>query len=649
MMEWSLTAEYLAIIAAVVITVNFYEGKYVPTPKRRLLEAGLLLALFYILLDVICVNLVTAVSGFLLKLACFLNILYFITGIWLSFLTGLYVFELLLEHVYDKSCEKKAHIGLFLLTGGYTLLVLTNPLHNLVFGYDGQGNYRRGPLGYAGYAVVALELAMMLKCWYMNRRSISRDVTGVIILLPCTLTVLIGLQVLNPQLILNGAIVIFTLLILFINFQGMKGEQDNLTKAGSRKSLYGELKLRLGSGQHFQVILVTLQNFAAVNQNFGYSRGDEFLYAVADWLDNFGEDSRAFRFGSVCFALLCPHDSREREQENLERIQKKFMRNWKLGEIECILTANIGSLIYEDQKWEATQVVELLAQLQEEIRKPDAAGPVCCGNEMVEVLERKKYLTALMREAIAEDRFRIWYQPVFDCGQKKFTSAEALVRLADYDGQLISPAEFIPLAEENGMIVDISWLILEKVCRFLGENRELPVKSLSVNFSMQQFMDPMILHKVEACMERYGVTPDKLKLEITERVFLYDQEYMRRIMGGFTARGVGFYLDDFGTGYSNFASVMHLPFECIKLDRSLFGEVGKSGKDDLIIRTMSGMFHEIGMDVIAEGIETKEQLDAIMDFGLNRVQGFIYSRLVPEEKLARLLEKNPCNVKTVML
>lgn len=642
MTELSLAAEYIAIILAVIITTNFYEGKYVPTPRRKLFEAGLLMALLYILLDVLCVNLEASGVSLPVIPMYILNMVYFMAGIWLSFVVGLYVFSLLLEHVYDKSCERRAHVGLLILTITYTLFTLGNPFHHLMFHYDEQGVFCDGPLVHVGYAVLLAELVMMLLCYRKNKKSISKDLQTVMILLTAAVLVLFTIQLFNQQIILNGTIAVLVLLILFTNFQGMKGEQDNLTKLGSRKCLFEELKLRLSGGQHFQLILVMLQNFTAVNQYFGYSKGDEFLYAVADWLDDFEKGSKAFRFSGVCFAIFCPYGSQEEAEKKVGKVKERFTLPWKLGEMECVLDVGLGSLLYTGQEWKATQVVELLAQMQEEV-KTVGNGQICYGNELVELLERRKYLSGLLRDAAKEDRFQIWYQPVFDCARNRFTTAEALVRLVDYDDGLISPAEFIPLAEKNGMIVEISWIILDKVCRFLGENKELPIDSISVNFSMQQFMDPQIYDRIESCLKKYGVAPGRIKVEITERVFLYDQEYMCRLMDEMTQKGIGFYLDDFGTGYSNLASVMHMPFECIKLDKSLFDRVGENRKDELIVRTMTGLFGKMGMSVIAEGIETDNQLAVIRRFSLNRVQGYVYARPMPEERFMDFLRNNSCN------
>lgn len=157
---------------------------------------------------------------------------------------------------------------------------------------------------------------------------------------------------------------------------------------------------------------------------------------------------------------------------------------------------------------------------------------------------------------------------MFNLKTSRFSSAEALRRLRDYDGEPVSPSEFIPLAEETGLIDDLSWIVLEEICMLFGQRRG-KIDSVSINLSMQQFEDRNLSGRIHECLKRSGLSPDKLKIEVTERVLLQDMDYMKMIMEEMTGEGFGFYLDDFGTGYSNISCALSLPLEYTKLDRSL--------------------------------------------------------------------------------
>ena len=157
---------------------------------------------------------------------------------------------------------------------------------------------------------------------------------------------------------------------------------------------------------------------------------------------------------------------------------------------------------------------------------------------------------------------------MFNLKTSRFSSAEALRRLRDYDGEPVSPSEFIPLAEETGLIDDLSWIVLEEICMLFGQSRG-KIDSVSINLSMRQFEDRSLSGRIHECLKRSGLSPDKLKIEVTERVLLQDMDYMKMIMEEMTGEGFGFYLDDFGTGYSNISCALALPLEYAKLDRSL--------------------------------------------------------------------------------
>lgn len=181
------------------------------------------------------------------------------------------------------------------------------------------------------------------------------------------------------------------------------------------------------------------------------------------------------------------------------------------------------------------------------------------------------------------------------------------------------------------MIDDLSWIVLEEVCELLEKNPESQVKSISINLSMQQFADAGLEKRILDCLKRHHLKPDRLKIEVTERVLLQDMSYMKNVMYNMNRAGIGFYLDDFGTGYSNLASVLEFPFECVKLDRSLL--IGFPGNPDseMLVKTLIELFHSMGEKVIVEGVEDAAQAELIKGMGADRIQGYYYSKPLPEE------------------
>lgn len=638
METWSLVAEFLAFIIIITIGLYFYQGNRILDVKRNIFGISLQLAAGSILLNAVCVFTIAHYASVPHWLNVFLNSGYFLLSVWMCSILALYLFELILEHVYCNVCRNRAYIGLSLLTGGYTLLVITNVWNQSLFWFDEAGIYHKGPLNLIGYGVLFIELAMVVICYINNRKSISKDVRQVIQSIPFVLALLMAFQYAYPDILFNGTMIAFVELILFVNFQNHRSDENSLAGLGNRKNFYEELSLCLSGNQRIQVIMVALKDFMLINQKYGYQQGDVALSEIACWLKEFQRESRAFRFGNVTFALLCGYETPEQAEQNLQRIQTRFADYWQLEEACTVVPACFAELVYEQQKWDATEMVELLVYMVERAKQSDTCV-LHFGDGIIQDLQHKKEMILLLRDAIANRKFQVWYQPVYDVKQQGFFSAEALLRLRDDKGNMVSPAEFIPLAEEEGLIDDISWIVLEEICRFLGAHKELPLQSISMNLSMQQFVNESLCDLIKNNLSRYQVPVSKLKLEITERVILYDQAYMRQMMQEMTAQGIGFYLDDFGTGYSNFSTVMHLPFECIKLDRSLFSELLTNAKDRLIVQTMMKLFHGLGMEVVSEGIETQEQLDLIRDLGTDRVQGYFYTRPMCEEDLLHFYQK----------
>lgn len=165
------------------------------------------------------------------------------------------------------------------------------------------------------------------------------------------------------------------------------------------------------------------------------------------------------------------------------------------------------------------------------------------------------------------------------------------------------------------------------------------IDSISINLSMQQFEDRNLSGRINACLKRSGLSPDKLKIEVTERVLLQDMDYMRMIMEEMTGEGFGFYLDDFGTGYSNISCALSLPFEYIKLDRSLLVRLPGDTKVQVFVRSMIETFHAMGQKIVAEGVEKEEQIEILRQFGVDCVQGYYYGRPMPEDEFKDIIAK----------
>ena len=262
---------------------------------------------------------------------------------------------------------------------------------------------------------------------------------------------------------------------------------------------------------------------------------------------------------------------------------------------------------------------------------------------LVDRLREQNRIKDLIDDALANDHIEVFYQPIYDVKNDCFPVAEALARIRKSDGEIVPPGEFIPLAEENGQIIPIGTRVFDKVCRFIssGEAGKLGLKFIEVNLSAAQFdlENPALF--VLKYTEKYNIDPGMINLEITETAAAKNRDIMLMNIQKLSEKGVTFSLDDFGTGRSNLDYFVNMPVRNIKFDYSFTQGYFNNEKTRHVLSGMADIFHKMDMHIVSEGIETEEQMEAMKDIGVEYIQGFYYSRPLPEtEFLEFLAEKN---------
>lgn len=639
MSHWSLVPEFISLLFIIVIMLFFYDKHRVRTFRRSLFWGCLWTSIISILLNVAGAYLIAYPHLVSLEFNTLINTLYFWSTVLMCSVVAMYLFHKMLEYVYDKHCLKRAFIGLSSVVAMYTLLAIWNLKSGVLFYFDSAGVYHRGIYNRIGYLGLLIEVFMLVMCYIRNRRSISKKILRVIqIVIPIAL-ILAGLQVtVLRALYLNGTIIALVNLVIFINFQSHPIEADSLTGLGNRKSFLDEIKLRTAGHQQYQIICISLNNFGMITRKLGYSVGDGILHEVAQFFSSLHPEGRAYRITSVSFAVLLPLQHVAEQEVAIEKIQNRFEKTWQVGRASCTLPFHGASLLYQLQPWTAEQVMVYLEYTLAQAK--NAEKQMLLFDDQIEKrYQRREHLIHTMQRAIADRRFQVYYQPVYNCKTRLFDTAEALVRLTDYNGDPLSPGEFIPLAEETRMIDDISWIVIEKVCALMGEDGVPGLKQISINLSVQQFMQKDLVERIETLMKRYHTPAEALRFEITESAILDDETLVRNVMEQMKAHGFTFYLDDFGTGYSNFSRVQELPFEVIKLDRSLLLQHPSCAGAQALPDVLLPYFHSLGHIVVAEGVETTEQMDWMMRIGVDRIQGFYFARPMTEENLRALFHE----------
>lgn len=261
-----------------------------------------------------------------------------------------------------------------------------------------------------------------------------------------------------------------------------------------------------------------------------------------------------------------------------------------------------------------------------------------------ELLKRLHYgmmhdMDAIIEAALSGNRFEVYYQPIYSVEEKKFHSAEALIRLKDEKYGFISPEIFIPVAEKSGAIHKIGDFVLEQVCAFIAsdEYKKLGLSYIEVNLSVVQCMQPKLANHIMDILTRYGVRPEQLNLEITETAASISQQALEDNIEDLTNMGMKFSLDDFGTGYSNMQRIVKLPFNIIKLDRT-FTELYDNPKLGIVLMNTINMIKAMEMKIVVEGVETAEMLKLFSDLECEYIQGYYFSKPIPRSEFVKFIQ-----------
>ncbi len=416
-------------------------------------------------------------------------------------------------------------------------------------------------------------------------------------------------------------------------------EYDTLTDLPNRNLFQRTLTeaLETATTDQLAIFCLDLDGFKAVNDMFGHAVGDELLEQVARRLECcVGDQGMVARLGGDEFAIL----QRGREQPNGANalaliVTEALNAPYDLAGNQAVVGASIGIAISPD---DASLSDELLKCADMALYGAKADGRGACRffePEMNAKVKARRRLEVDLRAAIAEKQFEMFYQPIVSVSSNEVNAFEALIRWRHPDRGMVSPAEFISVAEETGLIIPLGEWILRQVCAdALSWPRHIRV---AINLSPVQFRSLDLVQTVFSALAATHLEPDRLELEITETALLHDNEAVLEKLHQLKSYGVQISMDDFGTGYSSLSYLRSFPFDKIKIDQSFVRELGKREDSLAIIRAVVGLGRNLGMTTTAEGVETNDQLRVLTQEHCDEAQGYLFSPAVPLKETHRLL------------
>jgi diguanylate cyclase (GGDEF)-like protein len=422
---------------------------------------------------------------------------------------------------------------------------------------------------------------------------------------------------------------------------------DPLTGLPNRALALDRLDLALArrkrEGIEVAMLMLDLDRFKIINDSLGHAAGDELLLALASRLQGAVRPSDTVaRLSGDEFVVVCERPAGVRHVVALaERIANAVSRPFALASGEHFLTASIGIAMAERA---ADTSASLLRDADAAMYRAKQRGPgryeLFDATVRAQVLARLRTETEL-RQAIDQDRLRVHYQPIVALATGQPVAMEALVRWEHPERGLVAPLDFVSIAEETGLIIELGRHVLEVACEqgAAWQQRHDPRLQMFVNVSGCQLANPRFPTEVDDIANRSGMMPGTLGLEVTESVLVDETATSMTVLGNLEARGVRLVLDDFGTGYSSLSYLRRFPLDGVKVDRSFTDGLGSSPQDVAIMKAIVEMCRVLGLAVIAEGIESETQLQQLRTLGCEQVQGYLVCRPLPADAITEFLDR----------
>ena len=432
-----------------------------------------------------------------------------------------------------------------------------------------------------------------------------------------------------------------------INFQA---HHDLLTNLPNRALLRDRLGLAISQAKREQemlaVMFLDLDRFKNINDSLGHVIGDELLQQVSTRLKScIREGDTLARFGGDEFTLLLPKigNGKEDISKIAQKINEVLKGPFIINGNELYVSASIGISIFPRDGKDMDTLIKHADIAMYHVKDTGKNSFKFYSTDMTTPYFQNLSLETGIHKALENNEFQLVYQPQINIKSGEIVGVEALLRWHHPAHGLITPAEFIPFAEETGMIVEVGHWVLSNACAELKRWRDagLPEIRMSINMSARQLADKNVIKHVSNVLRDYGIPGHCLEIEITENTIMSDMDSIIHKLKNISKRGVYIAIDDFGTGYSSLSYLHKLPIHTLKIDRTFIKEVNMKHTGKSIINTIVAMGKGLNLNVIAEGVETQQQLDYLQEIDCNEAQGFLFCKPLPGDVISQLLLQEP--------
>ncbi|MEG1291267.1 MAG: EAL domain-containing protein [Lachnospiraceae bacterium] len=638
-MNWLIHYDVAAIIICLLLLIVFMCYRSFPTIQTKLYNILLLVSLISIILDLCTVFSISYWEQCPLALNYFLNICYLLTFNCIPLLYCCFIQSLIRK---KRSLRRLPYIFFFLPYMVSALLIITTPVSHLIFYFAKDTGYAHQPLFFLLYFNSVLYLMISLKTAFQYRKHLNFIQQVSVCFYTISSTSVVIIQFFLSNYLLTGFAIAVSLFFIYLTLQNPLEFNDSITNLFNRSAFVKMTGEYIDAQKPFKVLAIQISGLKFISEKFGVRNGYSLIKEVADYLHALLPNYYIFHISMGQFTILLP--STQDETITTNAILSRFEQPFFLNHMEVTLWSYLCCFSYPENVKKLNEVLDTIDYSLITAQNQKRNSLVYGSDEMLAKKNRECAIVQILEHAITNQSFEVYYQPIYSVSQQAFTSAEALVRLKDKELGYIPPDEFIPIAEQNGLIIKLGEIVFHKVCAFIQKhqlwNCELELFRVNVNLSVIQCMQEDLACVLLQIIDFYHIPYASISLEITETVAANSGECLLSHMQQLAEKGILFSLDDYGTGYSNTANLMSNPYTVVKLDKSMIWAAQSNPKAMISLKHTIAMIQDLNMKVLAEGIETTSQRDLLESMHCDYFQGYFYSKPLPEENFLDVLSKS---------
>ena len=637
-MHYIIEYEIAAIILSLAVLFSFFRKKIISNRLTNSFLLLILVVLFSAILDIVAVEAISYVDKLPLWVLYLTNILYYGTFNFFPFAFYKCIRCSLIDDD-TRSKFKKLRYYFPICLAQFTVLI--TPFTKSVFYFDENLVFHRGGGFIVLYVVAAIYFG---SCFYKiilyrKESSLSQRITVYFYTVACIIGVVIQTTV--PSLLVNGFVASVSAMIVFLVLVSPTNYLDKEMNILNREAFMSVTNQYIYRAAPFRIIGLHIIGIRFLNETLGLENKSKILKQLSILLKSACGRNQIFRISESRLMIIIPNDDLVQEK-TIRNMHTVFSDSILMGDFKISLTEHIAVLKYPEDAQSYAEIDELMRATLHSVVDAEPGTIVRTDKNALIKKERELKILQVMKQAVRRGDFYVVYQPIYSFEQGRFTTAEALVRLENDELGEVSPEEFIPVAEHNGMILQIGEFVFETVCRFILHNKiwEKGIEYIHVNLSVIQCMQKDLADQLFKIMDLYNLDYRYVNLEVTESAAIASSEVLMNNMNRLIERNMNFSLDDFGTGFSNTVTLIKYPFHTIKLDKSMVWEAMHNEKAETVLRNTIEMVKLLDMEIVAEGAETPEQVEKLKQMGADFVQGFYYSKPISRDDFITLITED---------